>query len=402
MNTQDVQLLYSEFVLPTYTQVPLCLVKGKGSRVWDIHGKEYIDFFPGWAVSGLGHCHPDVVSAIKEQSQKIIHIPNNFLNLKQATLAAEISKAAFPARTFFCNSGAEANEAAIKFVRKYGNDTGRYEIITMKKSFHGRTLAALTATGQDKVQIGFNPLPEGFKYAEFNDLESVKKLITNKTIAIMLEPVQGEGGVHVATQEFMKGLRKICDESDMLLILDEVQTAMGRTGEFFAYQHYGILPDIMTLAKSLGNGVPIGAMLANRSIKKEIFLPGSHGSTYGGNPLVCAAAIAVLKTIKQKGLLQKARDLGKYFGERLEVIKSRFPFIKEVRGLALMRGIELTVPGADIVTMARERGLLLNCTQDKVLRLFPAITISKAFLDKGIFILERVFEDYGKRSNLHQ
>lgn len=402
MNTQDIQLLYQEFILPTYTQVPLCLVKGKGSRVWDIQGKEYIDFFPGWAVSGLGHCHPEVVNAIKDQARKILHVPNNFLNVKQAFLAAELSKAAFPARAFFCNSGAEANEAAIKFARKYGAENGRFEIITMKKSFHGRTLAALTATGQEKVQTGYTPLPEGFRYADFNQLDSVKKLVTNKTVAVMLEPVQGEGGVHTATPEFMKGLRQLCNEKDMLLILDEVQTAMGRTGKLFAFQHYGIIPDIMTLAKSLGNGVPIGAMLASRTIQKEIFIPGSHGSTYGGNPLVCAAALAVLKTIHKKQLIHKAAHLGKYFGERLEVLKSRFSFIKEVRGMGLMRGLELTIPGADFVTEARAQGLLINCTQDKVLRLFPVLTISKHLLDEGLKILEGIFKDYAERSDLHK
>jgi len=254
MKNQDIKKLYETFVLPTYRQLPVCLVKGKGGRVWDLEGKEYLDFFPGWGVSGLGHSHPAVVSAIKDQAKKLIHVSNNFLNPKQAKLAEAISEASFPCRVFFANSGAEANEGAIKFARRYGSATGRYEIITMENSFHGRTLAAITATGQTKYQEGFAPLPEGFGYVPFNDLEALKKKIGPKTIAIMLEPVQGEGGINVASQEYVRAIRKICDEKDLLLIADEVQTGMGRTGKFFAYQHYGIEPDLMTLAKALGGG----------------------------------------------------------------------------------------------------------------------------------------------------
>jgi len=348
MKTRDVQKLYSEFVLPTYTQIPVCLVKGKGSRVWDIHGREYLDFFPGWAVSGLGHCHPMVIHAIKDQARKMLHISNNYLNLKQALLAREISRASFPARVFFCNSGAEATEASVKFARKYGHESGRYEIITMKKSFHGRTLAAMAATGQEKIRQGFEPLPEGFRYADFNDLESVKRLVTDKTVAVLLEPIQGEGGIHVATPEFMEGLRKFCHEKDLLLVLDEVQTGMGRTGKMFAYQHYGMEPDLMTLAKSLGGGVPIGALVVNRKVRREVLTPSSHASTYGGNPLVTAAALAVMKAIKKERLLRNAVEMGNYLGEELERLKEKFPVIQKVKGMALMRALELSVPGADI------------------------------------------------------
>lgn len=397
MKTREIEQLYKEFVLPTYTQLSVCLVKGKGSRVWDIEGKEYLDFFPGWAVSGLGHCHPMVSSAIKEQARKIIHISNNFLNMKQALLAKEICKNAFPARSFFCNSGAEAADGAIKFARKYGHDSGRYEIITMKQSFHGRTLAALTATGQEKVQKGFNPLPTGFKYAELNNLESVKEQMTEKTIAIFLEPIQGEGGVNVATQEFISALRKMCDERDMLLIFDEVQTGMGRTGKMFAYQHYGIEPDLMTLAKSLGSGVPIGAIVVNRRIKKEVFTPGTHATTYGGNPLVTAAALAVFKAIKKERLLENTAKMGDYLGKRLEEMKKKFPkLIERVKGMALMRGLELKIPGAGITTKALNKGLLINCTQDKILRIMPALTINKKLLEKGLSILEGILEEEAK------
>lgn len=394
MKTKDIKALYQQFVLPTYTQVDVCLVKGKGSRVWDLEGREYLDFFPGWAVSGLGHCHPAVVSALKEQAGKIIHVSNNFLNVKQAQLAQEISKNSFPARVFLCNSGAEATEAAVKFARKYGHDTGRYEIITMKQSFHGRTLAAITATGQDKVKKGFDPLPAGFKYAELNDLESVKAQISDKTIAVFLEPIQGEGGVNVATQEFIKGLRKLCDEKDLLLIFDEVQTGMGRTGKMFAFQHYGIEPDLFTLAKSFGNGVPIGALVANRKIKKEVFTPGTHASTYGGNPLVCAAALAVFKAIKKERLLANTVKMGEYLGKKLEALTQKFPKLAvKVKGLGLMRALELAVPGAPVADKARENGLLINCTQEKVLRIMPAMTVDKKTLDKGLGILETTLQE---------
>ncbi|MDP3920918.1 MAG: aspartate aminotransferase family protein [Candidatus Omnitrophota bacterium] len=392
MKTADVQNLYSKFVLPTYTQAPLCLVKGKGSRVWDIENREYLDFFPGWAVSGLGHCPPAVVNAIKEQSRKILHVPNNYFNLKQAQLARTLVEASFDGRAFFCSSGAEATEAAVKFARKFGSVSGRYEIISMKNSFHGRTLAAITATGQDKVKHGFAPLPGGFVYAEFNNLDSVKSLINDKTVAVFLEPVQGEGGVHVATQEFMRGLRKLCDEKNLLLILDEVQTGMGRTGKMFGFQHYGIEPDLMTLAKSLGGGVPIGALVAHRKLP-EVFTPGTHAATYGGNPLVTAAALAVFDVIKSKGLLRNAQEMGDYLAASLEKLKGEFSFIKEIRGLALMRGIELSVSGVAIVDKARQNGLLINCTQDKVLRIMPAINVTKKLISQAMAILRDVLAE---------
>lgn len=393
MKTQEVIHRYAEYILPTVTRVPLCLVKGKGSRVWDLEGREYVDFFPGWGVSGLGHCHPAVGYAIKNQARKILHISNNYLNLKQVELAKEMAKQAFPSRSFFCNSGAEAVEAAVKFARRYGHEKGRFEIITMKRSFHGRTYAGMTATGQEKTHEGFHPLVPGFSYAEFNALDSVKRLVTDKTIAIMLEPIQGEGGIHVATPEFLKGLRLLCDEKEMLLILDEVQTGMGRTGKLFAYQHYGIEPDLMTLAKSLGNGVPIGALVVNSKVKREVFTPGSHASTYGGNPVVCAAALAVFKMIRKEGLLQNVEQMGRFLREKLLEFKSKFPVIRQVRGMGLMVGVELEQPGQAYVDRARERGLLINCTQEKVLRMMPAITISKKWLQRGLGILEKVFED---------
>ncbi len=377
--------------MPTYTRLPVCLVKGKGSRVWDLEGKEYLDFFPGWAVSGIGHCHPRVVNAIKEQARKMLHVANNFLNVKQAELAKTISEASFPARIFFCNSGAEANEGAIKFAKKYGSETGRFEIITTKNSFHGRTLAAMTATGQEKFHQGFEPLIEKFRYADFNDLESVKRLVTDKTIAIMLEPIQGEGGVCVASREFLEGLRKLCDEKNMLLILDEVQTGMGRTGKMFAYQHYNLEPDIMTLAKTLGGGAPIGAFVVNRKIQKEVLTAGMHGSTFGGNPLVCAAGLAVFKAIKKEKLLTNTIRMGELLEQEFEKLKAKYPVIESTRGMGLMRGLKLKEPSAPYANEAREQGLLVNATQGDILRIMPPMTVSVKEIKLGMKILDNVF-----------
>ncbi len=392
MKTSDVEKLYGEYVLPTYRRVPVCVVRGKGSRVWDLEGKEYLDFFPGWGVSGLGHAHPRIAHAIKNQTKKIMHVPNNFYILKQAQLAQAIVKSSFPGRVFFANSGAEANEAAIKFCRIYGAETGRHEMITFNKSFHGRTLGAMSATGQDKIHQGFYPLVEKFHYAEFNDLESVKKLVTEKTVAIMLEPIQGEGGIRVASEEFMAGLRKLCDEKDMLLVLDEVQTCMGRTGKMFAYQHYKMEPDIMTLAKSLGGGVPIGAMVVSRRVKKELFVPGTHGSTYGGNPLVSAAGLAVFEAIKKEKLLARAAKMGEILGEKLKELKQKYPVIEEVRGLGLMRALKLGVPSDAYAAEALKKGLIINSTQGDVLRIMPALTVKKEEIEKAAGTLDSVFE----------
>lgn len=392
MKTREVEALYQEYILPTYTRVPVCLVKGKGLKVWDIEGREYLDFFSGWAVSGLGHCHPNVIHAIKEQSKKIIHVPNNFYNLKQAQLAKKLIERSFPGRAFFCNSGAEAMEAAIKFARKYGSASGRYEIITMKSSFHGRTLGALAATAQEKYQKGFEPLPAGFKSVPFNDFEAVKNAVTDKTIAIAFELVQGEGGVNVASPEYVRKIRALCDERKMLLIFDEVQTGLGRTGTWFGFQQYGIEPDLMALAKSLGSGVPIGALVVNKKIKEEIFVPGTHASTYGGNPLVTAAALAVFKTIEKDRLLENVKEMGSYLKTKLEELKAKHGVVQEIRGMGLMLGIELNVPGAKIVQEALKRGLIINCTQDKVLRVVPAMIVTKKQIDRAVQILDEALK----------
>ena len=397
MKTIDVQNLYKEFVLPTYAQVPICLVKGKGSYVWDIEGKEYLDFFPGWAVSGLGHCHPAVISALKHQAKSILHVSNNFCNVKQARLAEEISKNCFPARTFFCSSGAEASEAAIKFAKRYGHETGRYEIITMKQSFHGRTLAAMTATGQPKFHKGFEPLPEGFLYADFNDLESVKNLVSDKTIAIMLEPVQGEGGVNVASSEFMKGVRDLCCKRDLLMILDEVQTGMGRTGKMFGYQNYEIEPDLMTLAKTLGAGVPIGALVVNKNLKREVFTAGVHAATFGGNPLVAVASLAVFKTIKKEKLISNVNEMGNLLVGKLESLRKKYPVIEYIKGIGLMRALKLKKESLPYAEEALKRGLIINSCQNDILRIMPAMTVTPKLITKAIAILDSTFNSLSKK-----
>lgn len=375
--------------MPTYTKVPLVFVKGKGSYLWDIQGKRYLDFFPGWGVGNLGHCHPKVMQGVRDQISKLIFIPNNYYHLPQAKLAQEIVFWSYPAKVFFCNSGAEANEAAIKFSRKFGQ--GRYEIITFQNSFHGRTLAALAATGQKKYQDGFAPLPEGFKTVTFNDIEGVKQAVTEKTVAIMLELIQGEGGVNVAAKDFVLGLRKICNDKKLLLIVDEVQTGIGRTGKLFCYQHYGLAPDIVTIAKALGGGLPIGVMVVKQEIADTLG-QGSHASTFGGGPVICKAALAVLKAIQKEKLLTNAQRMGEYLFLKLNNLRNKFPVIKEVRGIGLMAGVELNIAGKIIVERCRERGLLINCTQDKVLRLMPALNITKKEIDKATGILGSVLK----------
>jgi len=390
MNTKKIIAEYEKYVAPTYTRLPIILAKGKGAKVWDVNGKEYLDFFPGWAVSGLGHCHPLVVKAIKGQAGKMLHVSNNYYNLLQGRLASEIIKNSFDGKVFFANSGAEANEAAIKLVRRYFSEIkkeDKFEIITMENSFHGRTLATITATAQPKYQQGFRPLPGGFKYIAFNNIEAVKSAITDKTAAIMLELVQGEGGINVASKDYILSLRQLCDEKGILLIADEVQTGMGRTGTMFVFKQYGITPDVMTLAKSLGGGMPIGAMVAARKYA-DVLQPGTHASTFGGSPIVCAAALAVFEAIKKEKLLSNTKKMGDYLKGLLLVLKNKYKFVKEVRGFGLMLGMELNIEGKNIVQESISKGLLINCTHDKVLRIMPPMGVSKEEIDKAIRILD--------------
>jgi len=390
MNTKEIISQYDKYVMATYSRIPIVIVKGKGLKVWDLDGNEYLDFFPGWAVTGLGHCHPKVVNAVRNYLKKIIHVSNNYYNMLQAKLARKIIENSFEGKVFFCNSGAEANEGAIKLARAYGNARGgRYEIITMENSFHGRTLAAITATAQSKYQKGFEPLPLGFKYADFNDLKAIEAAITDKTAAIMLEPIQGEGGVNVADESYIKALRDICDKKDLVLIFDEVQTGMGRTGKMFCFEHYGIIPDVMTLAKALGGGLPIGAMAAAKKFA-DVLKPGMHASTFGGSPIACSAALAVFEAIQKEGLLSNTVKMGEYLAGKLGELKNKKSIIKEIRGKGLMLGVELTIPGKEIVEKCFKEGLLINCTHDKVLRIMPGMIVTKKQIDKAIEILDKV------------
>jgi len=397
MKAEEVFQTYKDYVMPTYTKTNLIFVKGKGSRLWDIHAKEYLDFFPGWGVSSLGHCHPDILSAIRDQVGKLIHIPNNLYHINQAKLAKEISYWSFPAKAFFCNSGAEANEAAIKFARAYGTESGRYEIISFENSFHGRTLATLSATGQDQYKQGFQPLPEGFRIAEYNNIDSVKALINEKTTAILLELIQGEGGINVADKDFVKELREICDKNNLVLIFDEVQTGLGRTGKMFCFQNYDVTPDAFTLAKALGGGLPIGALVVQKGLG-DILQPGMHASTFGGSPLVTKAALGMFKAIQKDKILNNVNQVSEYLFELLEKMKEKYDFIQGVRGMGLMVGIQLSIEGKPIVDECLKRGLLINCTHNTVLRLMPALNVSKREIDKAVSILNETLKTITERN----
>lgn len=393
VKTKNIIEQYKKYVVPTYTRLPIVLVKGKGARVWDSQGKEYLDFFPGWAVSGLGHCHPAVVKAIKAQAEKILHVSNNYYNLLQADLAKEIIKHSFEGKVFFANSGAEANEAAIKLARRYFSlvkGQEKFEIISMENSFHGRTLATITLTGQRKYQEGFAPLPQGFKYAPFNNLDALKASVTDKTAGIIIELIQGEGGINVADKDYISQVRQLCWEKEILLIIDEVQTGIGRTGTMFAFKQFGITPDIMTLAKSLGGGMPIGATVVAKEYA-DVLQPGTHASTFGGSPIVCAAGLAVFEAIKKEKLLANTRGMGKYLFDLLTALKDKYNFIKQVRGMGLMLGVELEMAGRDVVQGCIDKGLLINCTHDKVLRIMPPLGVTRQQIDKAIGILDEVF-----------
>lgn len=391
--------LSKRYIFNTYSRQPVVLTEGKGCYVRDIEGKKYLDFVGGISVCILGHSHPAVTKAIRKQAGKLLHVSNLYYIENQTVLAQLLVNNSFADRVFFCNSGAESIEGAIKLARKFSNEKfggGRFRIITMKNSFHGRTLAALSATGQEKFHHGFEPLVDGFDYAEFNNINSVIDRIDSRTCAIMLEPIQCEGGVYVASIEFLKALRDICYERNILLIFDEVQTGMGRTGKLFAYQHFGVEPDIMTVAKGLANGVPIGALLAKGEIA-DVFTPGTHASTFGGNPLSTAAGIATMRTLLEKGVLKNCEEIGKYLKDKLEQLKKKFSFIRDVRGLGLMLGIELDMPGKSIVDLALEEGLLINCTSERVLRLAPPLIVKRNEIDKAVSILEKIFKKVNRQ-----
>jgi len=379
----------ANYIMSTYPRHPVVIVKGDGFRVWDEEGNEYIDFFSGISVCNLGHSHPAVISAIEEQIHRIFHISNLFYTIPQIELAELLIKHSFADKAFFCNSGAEANEAAIKLARIWGKQFSppRYKIITMEGSFHGRTLATLTATGQEKVRRGFEPLPEGFLHVPFDNIDALRRAIDKETCAIMLEPIQGEGGIIVPSADYLKKVKELCKEHGLLLILDEIQTGMGRTGYLFAYEDEGIKPDILTLAKSLANGLPIGAMLATDEVAR-FFSKGTHASTFGGNPVACAAAKVVVKTLVETEILDYARQVGYFFKQQLERLKERHRIIKEVRGRGLMWAIELDTPAAPIVDACLKRGYLINAVQERVLRFLPPIIITREAVLGLISILD--------------
>jgi predicted acetylornithine/succinylornithine family transaminase len=385
----------SRYLMNTYDRYPIVLRKGRGSRVFGSDGREYLDFVGGIAVNVLGHCHPKVVLALQKQAQRLLHVSNLYHIEPQIELAKLLVENSFADRVFFCNSGAEANEGAIKLARKYSMEyhgQGRYEIITALNSFHGRTLATLSATGQEKVQKGFEPLVPGFKYVSFNDADALKGSVSDKTCAVMIEPVQGEGGVKIPSLRYLDEVRRICTERELLLILDEVQTGIGRTGKLFAYEHFGIEPDIMTLAKGLGGGVPIGAVLAKDEVASA-FQPGSHASTFGGNPLSTQAALATLQTILEDDiLLQECQRLGSYFLEKLMKLKEEFPgIVAGVRGLGLLIGLELTTDCTSIVKACMTEGVLINCTLGNTLRFTPPLTTTVQEIDTVTDVLEEIF-----------
>jgi acetylornithine aminotransferase len=389
MNSQQWIAKADKYIMKTYGRYPLVPVRGEGCYVWDADGRRYLDFLAGIAVNNLGHCHPKVVAALQKQAGELIHCSNYYHIPTQIELAEILCNNSFADRAFFCNSGAEANEAAIKLARKYSREkfgADRYQIITAVSSFHGRTMATVSATGQEKVQKFFDPLLHGFIHVPFNDAEALRQAITPATCAIMLEPIQGEGGVVVPHGEYFRQVRKICDENNLLLIFDEVQVGVGRTGKLFAHEHFGVIPDIMTLAKALAGGAPIGTMLAREELA-ESFGPGTHGSTFGGNPLVTAAGVAAMRAILEEGVLNHAEEMGEYLLGELEGLKKRFPVIREVRGIGLMIGAELSIPGGDIVKKAMERGLLINVTHDTVLRFVPPLIVGKQEVNEMIGIL---------------
>ena len=395
METQKIIEDTQQYVMNTYGRIPIALVEGSGVMVWDSEGKKYLDFLSGIAVNALGHCPPTVVEAIHDQAQKLMHCSNLYHIELQGKLAKFLVKVSDLDKVFFCNSGAEANEAAIKLTRKYAKltwGTEKYEIITMEKSFHGRTLAAITATGQPKYHQGFEPLPTGFKYVPFKDLKALKEAITPNTCAIMLEPIQGEGGVNVPDLEYIQGVKKLCTDNNLLLIFDEVQTGVGRTGKPFGYQHFGVMPDIITMAKALGGGFPIGAMLATDAVAKA-FQPGDHASTFGGNPLACAAALATVETMVNQNIIDKVQKVGAYFMYKLKELQQSYSFIIDVRGKGLMLGMELSVDGGQIVASCQKKGLLINCIGGKVLRFVPPLIITESQIDEALQILKRAFEE---------
>ncbi len=391
MTTEETIALFDKYVIGNYKRVRRVIVKGAGCYCWDADGNKILDMFPGWAVSGIGHCHPKVVEAIRKQAGELLHIDNTFYSEPQGVLAKLLSERAFGGQCFFCNSGAEANEAALKLARLH-TSSEKYKFITCEGSFHGRTLATVTATAQPKYHEGFLPLLPGFVYVPFNDVAALESAFSEEVAAVLLEPIQGEGGINIATRQYLEAVRRLCDQNGALMILDEVQTGIGRTGKWFAYQHFDVEPDIMTMAKTLGGGVAIGAMMARGEVAASL-TPGKHASTFGGNALACAAAIGVIEAIEQEDLLENATELGRYTKEKLEQLGQRHSVIEEVRGIGLMIGIQLSCAGGAIADRCLEKGLRINCTNETVLRFMPPMVATKSQVDEAVEILDGVLRE---------
>jgi acetylornithine/N-succinyldiaminopimelate aminotransferase len=390
MSSQETIKLFEQYVIPNYGRFPVSLVRGEGSYVWDSEGNRYLDLFPGWGCNLLGHCPPPVVEAVRRQVATLIHVPNTWYMESQGVWAKMLSERSFGGQAFFCNSGTEANEAAIKLVRLH-SPKNRYKIITFEGGFHGRTLGSTAATAQPKYHEDLGPLMAGFVYAPFGDLEAVASLIDDETAAIMVEPVQGEGGIRIPPDGFLAGLRKLADENELLLVFDEVQTGCGRTGNWFGYQHFGVVPDVMTLAKAVCGGIAGGALLTTAEIAPSL-RPGMHAATFGGNPIAAAAGIATIEMIESQGLLENAQRIGQIFRERFEALAKECEVVREVRVLGLMVGVELSIECAGTVKAAMEQKVLINCTQSTVLRLLPAMTLTDEQAHEGCDILSEVIK----------
>ena len=395
MTNAEIIAQADQVIIRTYGRYPVAFIRGQGTTLWDADGKSYTDFLSGLAVCVLGHCHPRVVEAIKKQAETLLHVSNFYHTLPQTEVATFLAAHAFGGKAFFCNSGAEANEAALKIARKYSHDrygVERTEIISTVNSFHGRTLGTIAATGQTKVQKGFEPLLPGFVHVPYGDLGAVEQAMTEQTCAVLVEPIQGEGGIVIPPDGYLEGLRRMCDQRDVLLIFDEVQTGIGHTGHFFGYQHEGVVPDVMTLAKGLGGGLPIGVMMAKPHIA-EALGPGTHGSTFGGNPVACSAALAVLQTIEDDNILDHVQQVGAHFLAGLKRLQRQYAFITNVRGRGLMVAAELDRPGGHMVIKCLERGYLINCTVDRVLRFLPPLTITAQEVDGLLAALDTIFSE---------
>lgn len=386
---------FDRYVVPNYRRFPICLVKGEGSRVWDAEGREYLDLFPGWGCNLLGHCPGPVVKAVQEQVARLIHVPNTWYTEPQGEWAKLLAERSFGGQAFFCNSGTEANEAAIKLVRLRSNGE-KYKIVTFQGGFHGRTMGSVTATAQPKYHEGLGPMLAGFQYAPHGDLAAVEKLIDDRTGGILIEPILGEGGVVPAPPGFLQGLRRICDERDLLLVFDEVQCGCGRTGKWFGYQHFGVTPDVITLAKSLCAGIAGGAMLTTVELAKHL-RPGMHAATFGGNPIAAAAGVAAIRMIEDEGLLEHVDRAAEGFRTRLLALKESCDAVRDVRVMGMMIGVELSIDGAAVVQACLDRNLLVNATQGRVIRLLPAMTVSQAEVEEGCEKLAEAIREVAAR-----